>query len=103
MALPQVDLLARTTPDITFLAVSVDEQPADAGEYLSETIPAFVQVWGGPDAMKAAGVTGIPAVFFLDAEHRIVATERGFSSDGGGLEEGVRQLKEAVEDDALER
>ena len=103
MALPQVDLLARTTPDITFLAVSVDEQPEDAGEYLSESTPAFLQVWGGPDAMKAAGVTGIPAVFFLDAEHRIVATERGFSSDGGGLEEGVRQLQRAVESSAAAR
>ena len=53
--------------------------------------------------MKAAGVTGIPAVFFLDAEHRIVATERGFSSDGGGLEEGVRQLQRAVESSAAAR
>ena len=101
-ALPQLDLLARTNPGITFLAVSVDEQPEDAGEYLSETIPAFVQVWGGPDAMKAAGVTGIPAVFFLDSDHRIVATEGGWSSDGGGLEEGVRLLMEAIDDDAKE-
>ncbi|MFH1468205.1 MAG: TlpA disulfide reductase family protein [Pseudomonadota bacterium] len=95
-ALPQVDLLARIHPEITFLAVSVDEEPADAQAYLSQTTSGFVAAWAGHDAMEACGVSGIPAVFFLDAEHRVVAREGGFSPSGYGLDEGLRELLEAI-------
>jgi thiol-disulfide isomerase/thioredoxin len=95
-ALPQVDLLARLHPEITFLAVSVDDEPEAPAAYLSQTTSAFVPAWAGHDAMAACGVSGIPAVFFLDAEHRVVAREGGFSPSGSGLEEGMRELLAAV-------
>ncbi len=98
LALPQLDLLARRHPEVTFLAVSVDDEPSDPGAYLSESTPAFVTAWAGPEAMKAAGVSGIPAVFFLDARHRVVATERGWSPGGSGLEQGMAALEAAQRD-----
>jgi thiol-disulfide isomerase/thioredoxin len=95
-ALPQVDLLARTHPEITFIAVSVDDEAAAPAAYLAETTSAFVPAWAGHDAMAACGVSGIPAVFFLDPEHRIVAREGGYSPSGSGLDDGLAKLLEVL-------
>lgn len=92
-ALPLFDAAARRHADVTFLALSVDETMAEATTFLAGSTPAFKAAWAGPTAMATLGIQGIPATFFLDADHRIVDQHSGFSPGSDELEQSIRRLR----------
>lgn len=87
MSLPDLDKKAAAWRDrgVTFLAVSVDDAPQDVIDWLEENRrhrgAAYTRAWAGPAAMKEARVTGIPAVFVIDAEGNIYAFRSGSGYD----------------------
>jgi hypothetical protein len=67
------------TMDVTFLAVSVDDSPTDSKKPIRELGSLHLtNAWVGPDGMDQARVQGIPAVFILDADRKILAYVNGF-------------------------
>jgi thiol-disulfide isomerase/thioredoxin/tetratricopeptide (TPR) repeat protein len=93
--LPVLDSTARRHPDVTFIALSVDKRVEEATTFFADAEPGFTVAWAGPKAMDLIGIRGIPATFFLDADHRIVARHMGFSPGSDELEQAVRRLREA--------
>lgn len=90
--LPDFDQAARANPGVTFLALSVDDELTLAERFLSASAPAFRSAWAGPEAMKALGVSGIPATFVLDADHRVLDRWTGWGPGDTRLEEALVTL-----------
>jgi thiol-disulfide isomerase/thioredoxin len=85
-ALPELDEAARRRPDVRFVALSVDDDPAKLAPFLSKSTPAFTVAWGGKAAWDALDLHGIPMAYALDADHRIVASHRGWTPGGGSMD-----------------
>lgn len=90
-SLPHLDALAREHGDaVTFVALSVDEEPQTAERYLSRRGGgAFETAWGGKEAMEHLGVSGIPAMFVFDADHQLVARLSGWGPGSTSLDDAV--------------
>jgi thiol-disulfide isomerase/thioredoxin len=93
-SLPHLDLLARRYEgQVTFVAASVDADPLTADRYLSRRgEAAFVAAFLGKDGMARVGVTGIPAMFVFDAQHRLVERLSGWSPNSTELDQAVEAL-----------
>lgn len=91
-SLPELDQAARANPGLTFLALSVDAEEATAAAFLSQSQPAFRAAWVGAGGMDALGISGIPATFVLDAEHRVVDRWTGWGPGDERLDEAIRAL-----------
>jgi thiol-disulfide isomerase/thioredoxin len=80
LAIPHMnDIAERYAGRVTVLVVSVDDSEAKAVRYLSRGQRAFSLAWAGPNGTARAGEDGIPAMFVLDAEHRIVERFSGYT------------------------
>jgi thiol-disulfide isomerase/thioredoxin len=92
-SLPHLDQLARAyRGQVTFVAVSVDEDAAAAGRYLAARGGgAFVSAHV-PGGMAALGVSGIPAMFVFNEEHELVATMSGWGPGDRRLDDAVRAV-----------
>ncbi len=94
-ALPHVqDLALQHAGAVTFVALSVDEEPSDVtGFFADAPPPAYTVAWYGRDAYAAAGIQGIPSAFVLDADHRVTAYVRGYGGpDDHRLAEAITSL-----------
>lgn len=90
--LPEFDAVALRYPAVTFVAISVDSDIADATRFLANSHPTFVAAWAGAEAMKTMGVTAIPATFVLDGDHRVLDSAVGSSPGSGRLEEMAERI-----------
>jgi len=90
-SLPHLDALARRYEGrVTMIAVSVDEDEEAARNYLDKRgDAAFVSAFAGVEGKAALGVDGIPAMFVLDAEHRVVEELSGYGSGNRSLDRAV--------------
>jgi thiol-disulfide isomerase/thioredoxin len=93
-SLPHLDTLARRFDgEVTFVAVSVDAELATAERYLARRgDAAFTSAFLGADGMEKLGVTGIPALFVFDGDHRLVAQLSGFGPGSTALDEAVDEV-----------
>lgn len=93
-ALPHLDGLARRYEGrVRFLAVSVDEDQAEATAYLDgQGAHAFTRAWGGPELMKALGVHAIPTVLIIDPQGQIASRDSGYNGGSTELEEAIEAL-----------
>ncbi|HNH49801.1 MAG TPA: TlpA disulfide reductase family protein, partial [Myxococcota bacterium] len=67
--LPRLEELARAFPQVTVLALSVDEKEATLLQFFSaRPTPAFTLGWAGVAAMQSLGISTIPTTYVLDAQ-----------------------------------
>ena len=67
-----------------FLAISTDENPKAAEQYVSEAKLTFPVLWDGDSkASDSFGVEGIPVLFVIDENGKITMVQSGY---GYGLE-----------------
>ncbi len=93
-SLPHLDALTRRYEgEVTFLALSVDREEATAERYLERRGEhAFTAAFLGADGMDRLGVSGIPAMFVFDAEHRLVAKLSGWGPGSTQLDDAVERM-----------
>ncbi|MEN0063372.1 MAG: TlpA disulfide reductase family protein [Myxococcota bacterium] len=92
-SLPHLDALARKHEGrFTMVALSVEEDRQAAARYLAERGDvAFEAAYAGPQGMVDLGVTGIPAVFVLDRNHRLVDQITGYAPGDERLERAIQR------------
>jgi thiol-disulfide isomerase/thioredoxin len=103
-AMPTMEKLAKQYAGrgVTFVAISVDADPADAHGFFDGDEPQHIVMgWAGRRAMREARVTGIPSMFVLD-EHGVVrAYHSGWDLGSGGDKRSREKIAASVEE-ALE-
>ncbi|MFH1463602.1 MAG: redoxin family protein [Pseudomonadota bacterium] len=100
-AMPGLEQLAREWADrgVTVISVSVDEAPEDTAGFLARRPAApVVRAWGGPRAMRIAQVRGIPSLFVLDGEGRILHYQRGVAASVAASRLQDRSLAAVLEE-----
>jgi thiol-disulfide isomerase/thioredoxin len=97
-ALPVVDRVAKDYAGrATVIAVSVDEERADAeGFYADQPAGAVVRAWAGPSALRRAGVQGIPSLFVIDSAGLVRAVRLGWGDDRDGRRRLAADLERAL-------
>ena len=81
-SVPHLEDLAKTWAlrGVTFLALSVDEEPETLKHWLQQNQPqGLAQGWIGPAGLAELGLDGIPAVFVIDENGVVQASIRGWS------------------------
>ncbi len=79
--MPHLDEVARNYKKhgLTTLALSVDAKQQEPQEFFEgESDLAFLQGWVGKGAMKTVGIRGIPAVFILDEDLKVLGYVAGY-------------------------
>ncbi len=88
--MPHLDEVARNYKEhgLTTLALSVDAKQQESQDFFDgESDLAFVQGWVGRGAMKTVGIRGIPAIFILDEDLKILGNVLGYMDDDRRIEE----------------
>jgi len=83
-------------PDVTFLAVSVDETPEVIEPFLDRYGYTFPTAHGGREFGRAMEVEGIPTLFVIDPEGVIRHVELGFNDTGDFVEELGWKIEDAL-------
>mgnify|MGYP000020276583 FL=1 len=92
-AMPHLEELARVHPDVTFLAVSLDEREEQATRFFDGAQTAFTVAWSGRGAYAVAQIRSIPSVFVLDADHTVTAYIRGYRTGDDRVDVALQALQ----------
>lgn len=94
--LPALTAFAKERPDVTFLALNVDRDRADAEKFLA-AVAVGVPVAFDPEAttMGAYGVMSMPTSFLIDAKGVVRWQRVGFNREKGmsELQAALKELK----------
>lgn len=82
LAQPHLAASAETwaTQGVTLVGVNVDQYEGIYTHFLDRRDPGYLTAWVGPSAMADTGLGALPAVFVLDAEHRVMGFVGGWSA-----------------------
>ena len=95
-AMPTMDKLAKqyAGKGVTFVAISVDADPADVQDFFEGDEPKHIVMgWAGRRGLREARITGIPSMFVLDAQGVV----RAYHSGWGVSRSGDKQSRERIE------
>ncbi len=97
----------RSDPEVAFVMVSIDDDPARLARYMEERKFALTVARTDPDAAaKAFRVTDVPATFYIDRQGVIRYEARGLETHGDSAERAawyIEELKGALEERHLEK
>jgi thiol-disulfide isomerase/thioredoxin/protocatechuate 3,4-dioxygenase beta subunit len=62
-------------PNLVILGVSVDDTQAEPTQFLQGRNLTWKQAWAGPSAWQAWGISGIPSVWLIGPDGKIIARE----------------------------
>jgi thiol-disulfide isomerase/thioredoxin/tetratricopeptide (TPR) repeat protein len=100
-AMPSMEKLAKRFADrgVTFVAISVDGDPADVEAFFGGEVPRHIVMgWAGRSALREARVTGIPSMFVLDAQGVVRAYHSGWGMGRVGDRTSSERIEASIEE-----